>query len=463
MKQFKKPIELNDYINNYFNSISKIDLGSLTITHKKNKEDEICDEKYLAYIIFNSNEEYLKYKQNPLIQIDYDFHTINTIRAYINISEFVDLKMKFNIDFIEVIDENLLVTPTDVTVGGVTYTDQMNWAGRLSGIQDAWNRGFTGKGVKVGVIDGNFTEGLPNVPLTKVMFAEVEPSVEKYDQHGTHSASALGSPLNNGVSVGMAPECSVYGLNVDFSISKVLEALQWCLDNNMDIISMSFTTSYFVQSWKTLLEEAERRDIIAVAGGGNSVTDGTIYPGALPCVLAIGAITLSTNESFSNYGHVLAETTYNNQPWIDFVYSCVNIPVSDSKGNLYMYGGTSGATPSIAGFVACLKEEFPDWTKDQIVAHMKQHSFPVIDRFGVFPYYHNPINPPNIGAVARITSDGKLLLKGSLEIDSDLKTRFFSNGNASTGGVIDYDWVEGVSISGTDIRCKNIIPNSDLT
>ena len=126
MKQFKKPIELNDYINNYFNSISKIDLGSLTVTHKKNEENEICDEKHLAYIIFNNNEEYLKYKQNPLIQIDYDFHTIKTIRAYINISEFADLKTQFNIDFIEIVDENLSVTPTDVTVGDITYTDQMN-------------------------------------------------------------------------------------------------------------------------------------------------------------------------------------------------------------------------------------------------------------------------------------------------------------------------------------------------
>lgn len=462
MKQFKKLIELNDYINNYFNSISKIDLSSLTVTHK-NKENEICDEKYLAYIIFNNNEEYLKYKQNPLIQIDYDFHTIKTIRSYINISEFVDLKTQFNIDFIEIVDENISVTPTDVTVGGVTYTDQMNWAGRLSGIQDAWNRGFTGEGVKVGVIDGNFTEGLPNVPLTKVMFAEVEPSVEKYDQHGTHSASALGSPLNNDVSVGMAPGCSVYGLNVDFSLNKITEAVQWCLDNNMDIISMSFISDYYSRPLKTLLEEAERRNIIAVAGGGNRVTDGTVYPAAWPCVLAVGAVQWSTAESFSNYGHVVAATTYNNQPWVDFVYSCNNIPVSDSKGNLYMYGGTSGATPSIAGFIACLKEEFPNWTKDQIVALMKEHSFPVRDRFGVFPYYHNPINPPNVGAVARITSDGKLLLKGSLEINFGLKTRFFSNGDVSTGDVIDYDWVEGVNISGTDISCKNIIPNSDLT
>ena len=107
------------------------------------------------------------------------------------------------------------------------------------------------------------------------------------------------------------------------------------------------------------MEEAERRNRIAVAGGGNSVTDGTIYPGSFPCVLAIGAVRLGTTESFSNYGHVIADMTYNNQPWIDFVYSCVDIPVSDSKGNLYMYGGTSGATPSMAGFVACLKEEFP--------------------------------------------------------------------------------------------------------
>ena len=58
------------------------------------------------------------------------------------------------------------------------------------------------------------------------MFAEVDSEYEMYAQHGTHSASALGSPLNNDVSVGMAPGCSVYGLNVDFSVGKISEALQ---------------------------------------------------------------------------------------------------------------------------------------------------------------------------------------------------------------------------------------------
>ena len=49
---------------------------------------------------------------------------------------------------------------------------------------------------------------------------------------------------------------------------------------------------------------------------------------------------------------------------------------------------------------------------------MKEHSFPVIDRFGVFPYYYNPINPPELGVIARITSEGDLLLKGSLIEDN---------------------------------------------
>ncbi len=40
------------------------------------------------------------------------------------------------------------------------------------------------------------------------------------------------------------------------------------------------------------------------------------------------------------------------------------------------------------------------------------------------------------------------------------RNELFSNGDISTGNIIDYDWVEGISISDDRIRCKNIIENA---
>jgi subtilase family serine protease len=103
------------------------------------------------------------------------------------------------------------------------------------------------------------------------------------------------------------------------------------------------------------------------------------------------------------------------------------------------YNGTSVAAPSMGGYIACLKQEFPDYGKEEMLQHIKQYSSMLPNTYGVFPYYYNPINPPEPGIIARITSEGDLLLKGSVIKNPNTKTKFTVTGDLETPNTFTYD------------------------
>ena len=74
--------------------------------------------------------------------------------------------------------------------------------------------------------------------------------------HGTHCAGVIGARDNDIGVVGVAPEANIWAVKVlsdDRSgyISDVIQGLEWCVDNGIEIASMSFVGAY-----STSLEEA---------------------------------------------------------------------------------------------------------------------------------------------------------------------------------------------------------------
>ena len=105
------------------------------------------------------------------------------------------------------------------------------------------SRGITGKGVKVAVIDSRVSS-IPNkLTIAKtVSFCTNDNS----DVHGYNVASIIGSK-----EFGVAPDSDIYSLEVgdttgEDTMETVISAIDWCIQNNVDIInlSMGFMTYY---------------------------------------------------------------------------------------------------------------------------------------------------------------------------------------------------------------------------
>ena len=466
---FSDIVKLNRHINNFPENIEIIDVKIFTVRYKDNNRIMPMsffpteDIKYSAYILFNDKSSYNEFKETSLIPIEYDFHTINAVRVYITLPDFFVYKTDYNIEIIEIEDEDAQEEPIEVIVKDITYSDRTNWGGDISFLHHAWTRGYTGKNIKIAVIDTAFRlTDYDNTPLEEhVVFQDG--SGHAVADHGDKCISAIGSRLNNKLSVGTAPDSLLYGLETNLHGGWINNAFQWCIDNRMDIISCSFISTLISETRKRLLDAIHEEGIICVAGAGNDPEIDTYYPAAYNNVISVGAVKKETDGSLvpPYYGAT-------NEPWIDFIFSGQDVAVTrlsmgvDKEPLVISMAGTSVACPGMAGFIACIKEEFPKWTKAQITAHIKRFSFSVENRYGVFPMYYNTLD--SSGTVVRITDDGRLLLKRNyIEYnETPKKISFYENGNLKAFKVNIDSNCNTVTMTEDSITCKELVQNADI-
>ena len=227
-----------------------------------------------------------------------------------------------------------------------------------------------GNGVRVAVLDTGVDASHKNLEVNVkkgVSFVENVTSDHDDSGHGTHCAGIIaanppgGKRNGNRWIYGVAPETSIVPVKVlNYSgtglLSAILGGLEWCLQNEIDIVSMSFRIPS--DSKSPALEQAcmtlWKDGLLLVAATGNDREDkkGTRgrrltvgYPAKYDSVLGIGATDrLDTIAPFSNTGK-----------GVDLVAPGVGI-LSTYRDNRYReLSGTSQACPHVAGVAALLK------------------------------------------------------------------------------------------------------------
>lgn len=235
---------------------------------------------------------------------------------------------------------------------------------------------FTGKGVKIAVIDSGIAghEDLTVAGGFNTLDGQ-EPTAWSLDEngHGTHCAGVLAARADSQSGIrGVAPGAEVYSLKVfpGGRFSDLLEAINWCIDNYIDVISMSLGCPYSSEQVALALAEAHGRGIICVAAAGND--GGAVgYPAALPEVIAVSAIgrtdTFPDDSAhslyFSDYygrdeKHFFASFS-NRGPEIAVCAPGVAIPSTVPSGYA-VWDGTSMACSFVSGLVALIMEAYPE-------------------------------------------------------------------------------------------------------
>src|SRR3989338_8630029 len=122
-------------------------------------------------------------------------------------------------------------------------------------------------------------------------------------------------------------------------LSNAIAGIEWAIDNNISIVSMSFGLGSYSQIFKEALQEAYNHNIVLVAASGNEATDNILYPAKYDTVIAVGAVDSDDNlASFSSYGFEQELVA----PGVDINSTSLNNQYSVSSG-------TSLATPHVAG------------------------------------------------------------------------------------------------------------------
>jgi subtilisin family serine protease len=159
---------------------------------------------------------------------------------------------------------------------------------------------------------------------------------------------------SQGVVSGVAPESDLYivkalGDNGEGTDKSVADGIDWLVDQDVDIISMSLGSNQSSPLIHKAIRRAYEKNIICVCASGND-SQGRIdvesidFPAAYNETIAVGAVDVNSHLSnFSSIGNV------------DIVAFGVNV-LSTFKNNSYaILSGTSMATPYISGVIALMQ------------------------------------------------------------------------------------------------------------
>lgn len=227
-----------------------------------------------------------------------------------------------------------------------------NWGTKTINSDKALKLGYTGKGVKIAVLDTGVDVNHGDLKITGGQsFIDGQSSYQDDNGHGTHVVGIIAAQDNNTGTVGVAPGAQVYALKVLNSggsgyLSDVIEAIDWSIANNIDIINMSLGTMEDNPLFKEAVDRAYSNGIVVVAAAGNDGNGKEVnYPARYSSVVAVGSIDINKKLSgFSNTGNE-----------VEVVAPGSGI-LSTIPGGYAEFSGTSMATPFVVGNLALYKE-----------------------------------------------------------------------------------------------------------
>jgi subtilisin len=225
-----------------------------------------------------------------------------------------------------------------------------DWGTTALKVEDAWKVAGKGKGVKVLVLDTGIDYTHPDfggIPQERMKSFVPGQSVADVLGHGTH---CMGRVAGRGTCYGVAPEAEIWvGKVLDNSgsgaVTWIARGIDWGVENNVDVISLSLGGGSTDQYIPPALARAKAKGIIVIAAAGNEgPREGTVgYPGGYPDAFANAAHDRNFKvASFSSRG----KPVFGAAPGVQ-----IN---SQLPGGRYgPMSGTSMSTPHEAG-CACL-------------------------------------------------------------------------------------------------------------
>lgn len=222
---------------------------------------------------------------------------------------------------------------------------------------------INGKGCKVAIMDSGLN--VTYVPVDyAVNFADANPGVGGNPSHGTQVTSILKS------SIGIANGSEVHFLKVltdddEFNESALLAAIDYCIDNNIDIVNMSF--SYSSTSFDNAISELISNDCVVVAATGNNTSNDVDIskPAALNNVVAVNSI--SENGTFY---HRNVNIPSGGSHGVTLACSGVGCETINSSGNMSTNWGTSFSCIFFVGVFACYKEELNNMNNYELLEYI---------------------------------------------------------------------------------------------
>ena len=275
-------------------------------------------------------------------------------------------------------DPNVISIEPDYQVQIQTSNyNSLNWTTKDINIQTAWNGNYTGKGIKVAVIDTGIDTTHPALTVSGGMSVFSDNSYQDDNGHGTHVAGIIASK-NNPYVVGVSPDVQLYAVKVLNAygsgwVSNIIAGIDWAITNKMDIINLSLGINIDVKSLHNIVDKANDNGILIVTAAGNNGNatknqSTVIYPAKYESAIAVSAINELNNISwFSSTGEKIELSAPGENILSTMIKNSKIKSDSNNYNELYAHlSGTSMAAPFVTGALAILEQEHPNYTNTEI-------------------------------------------------------------------------------------------------
>lgn len=242
--------------------------------------------------------------------------------------------------------------------------------------------GVTGRGIRVAILDNGIDPRATGITGKVVASFDAVNAANGQQEHGTATAGIVAAATNLEAGIGgIAPDVEILNVKVctmsNCRTEAMIPGLKWAIDNGANIISMSIGGGSPDGAVAALIQDAVDAGIVVVAAAGNTAcmaiweswdgkkdrncTQTSIsrnFPGSYPIdgLITVGAV--DRERKRANY------SSYNAQ--IDIAAPGTGVATTFPWGPNADFGGTSAATPVVAGVAALVMQAAPSLTPAQV-------------------------------------------------------------------------------------------------
>lgn len=275
---------------------------------------------------------------------------------------------------------------------------------------------------------------------------EITPLFIDITGHGSSVAGVIAAKENEEGITGINPDVLLYSAKVldddnTAPISRVVEGIYWAIEQDVDIINISFGTTTNSLALERAIKDAYDKGILIVAAAGN--TGAMVeYPAAYEQVMSVGSVSGNGEASdFSAKGDKL-----------EIVAPGEKVESTGGFGGTVVCSGTSMAVPHVVGVASLIWQKDTSVTNDFVRALLNASA----NSYGNEESYGNGLL--DAARAFEIYDEFKLSYEESDNLNEAINA---TEENTSNVAVFDTsDYVEG---SWTYQKHNDMIENSDLS
>lgn len=293
----------------------------------------------------------------------------NLLAVDLTDEEMEDIKNDSDTEFIE-INGTVEATSIGQLDSNPQYVERMQndaqgtpWGIEDIGILPALAENYNGDKIKVAVLDTGIAKHKDIKVAGGISFVEGVSDYIDDNGHGTHVAGTIAALDNNIGVVGAASGSDIYAVKVlnnngTGNYASIIQGIDWAIQNDINIISMSLGGQIESDALHQAIIEASDRGILIIAAAGNtgSEENAILYPARFPEVVSVGAV--DKNHSRASFSATGSE--------LDLVAPGVDILSTTVDGEYGVLSGTSMATPHVTGAAATLWSSDNSMTNEEV-------------------------------------------------------------------------------------------------